>query len=343
MAHLTNTSQEAIEKNETLIERCPHDRVNPYSMINRGVLQNKNLSFEERGFLAFLLSLPDKWIISRTHICKTQGLGKNKFYKLMNRLKEVGHADLQVIKDDTHKNLRRTRWFISEEAKFKKCFARPYPVGSPPRSPYIIDTRDSKEERKETRKKSCEQPVQKKEVVKENVRSSAQAPKKESRSVVKSPEKEVRSFSFTEEEKSFLLLLKKKIPKFTEKIFDRWLRKYGLIKIMKTYEIMSSQKTKIRNPEAWMENGLKENYFESEDTRRKNMELVFDIKRNHPEIDLTVGRGFCVFEELGHDYSFDMPFESFKQCITYSLDTSLNYSLKSKNENSRSTLDEFFE
>ncbi len=122
MTDQPNNNQVQESTKSILIERCPHDRKNPYAQITRDILQNPDLSFELRGFLSFLLSLPDNWKISAAHIQKTQKISKRRYQKLINEAVEKGYMMKVAYKDKKFKNLNRYRWHVSETPKFKKCF-----------------------------------------------------------------------------------------------------------------------------------------------------------------------------------------------------------------------------
>ena len=48
--------------------RIQKDENNPYVMINKLLLNDKNLSWQAKGMMAYLLSLPDDWEIYETEI-----------------------------------------------------------------------------------------------------------------------------------------------------------------------------------------------------------------------------------------------------------------------------------
>ena len=73
------------------VQRCPHDRENPYVQINRDLLRNSHLSFAARGLLAYLLSFDGKWSFTKSHICKTQNIGKDALSTLFKELEKEGH------------------------------------------------------------------------------------------------------------------------------------------------------------------------------------------------------------------------------------------------------------
>ena len=50
---------------------------NPYVVLNKGFLNDSNLSMQSKGLLAYLLSLPDDWRVNRRELSRhfTNGLG----------------------------------------------------------------------------------------------------------------------------------------------------------------------------------------------------------------------------------------------------------------------------
>lgn len=70
-----------------------------FTIISNEILQNKEMSFEEIGFLAHCLSKPPEWKFNPTAIWNQGKVGKNKVYHLFGSLIELGYC----IKT-THKN-----------------------------------------------------------------------------------------------------------------------------------------------------------------------------------------------------------------------------------------------
>lgn len=76
--------------NKTII-RGPHNRERPYFCMSRAAAQDKRLSLEARGLMAYLLSKPDDWEISPADIQREGGWGRDKTRRVINELKEHGY------------------------------------------------------------------------------------------------------------------------------------------------------------------------------------------------------------------------------------------------------------
>lgn len=62
-----------------------------YTVIPNSTAQDKNLSFEARGMLALLLSLPDDWSINKEWLIKQSKAGRDKVQNTINELVEFGY------------------------------------------------------------------------------------------------------------------------------------------------------------------------------------------------------------------------------------------------------------
>lgn len=99
------------------IQRCPHDRENPYAQISRALIRDKSLSLKARGLLVLFLSYPQDWIVSIAYFIKEQELGRDSTYSIIEELEKAGYIVKEKYKE---KNLNRTRYYVSEEPRFKK-------------------------------------------------------------------------------------------------------------------------------------------------------------------------------------------------------------------------------
>lgn len=106
------------------IQRCPHDKENPYAMISRDLIRDKTLSPECRWLLIYLLSNDGKWIVKtsqlRSHLDGYMGRDK-----ILAKIKEAIEAGYMKREEYKVNNLNRSRYFVSETPKFKKCFRHP--------------------------------------------------------------------------------------------------------------------------------------------------------------------------------------------------------------------------
>ena len=77
------------------IVRISHNKENPYVMLNKAALEDKELSWAGKGLWAYLMSKPDHWNISVPHlstIYEKKGGGERAIYALINELIEAGYC-----------------------------------------------------------------------------------------------------------------------------------------------------------------------------------------------------------------------------------------------------------
>jgi predicted transcriptional regulator len=81
------------------IVRVQHDKDCPYLMVSKTTVQDTSISFEARGFLAFLLSKPDDWRIRPEELAKETKLNRATIYRLIKKLREAGYINrVDIIK-----------------------------------------------------------------------------------------------------------------------------------------------------------------------------------------------------------------------------------------------------
>ena len=88
-----------------MVHREEHNE--SFTIIDNAVLQNVNLSFEARGFMAYLLSFPNDWSFSIAGIVKNSGTSESVVRRLLAELQAEGYI---VINRHVDKNGRVTRW-----------------------------------------------------------------------------------------------------------------------------------------------------------------------------------------------------------------------------------------
>lgn len=64
---------------------------NNYTVVPNETAQNENLSFEARGVLVLLLSLPSDWSINKAWLIKQSGAGRDKVQNIINELIKHGY------------------------------------------------------------------------------------------------------------------------------------------------------------------------------------------------------------------------------------------------------------
>lgn len=79
------------------IKRGKHDKQNPYFMMSRGTAQDRRLSYEARGMLAYLLSKPGDWEVRVDDLIldskKGEGkAGSSKIYAILDELAECRYV-----------------------------------------------------------------------------------------------------------------------------------------------------------------------------------------------------------------------------------------------------------
>lgn len=82
-----------LEGRETSIYRSEHDDENPYQMINRKTLEDKQLSFKARGLLSYMLTRPQGWEFNITHlVTQSDKDGRDAIRSALSELVEHGYA-----------------------------------------------------------------------------------------------------------------------------------------------------------------------------------------------------------------------------------------------------------
>src|ERR1700759_962555 len=105
-------------------ERCPHDKENPYVILNRHLIRDTNVSPECRFLLMYLLSHGEKWQIRVSQLkehFKTYW-GRDKVYKLISEGILAGYIKriTFVRKGPKGTNQKAYKYYISESPKFKQ-------------------------------------------------------------------------------------------------------------------------------------------------------------------------------------------------------------------------------
>lgn len=133
--------------NHSIIERCPHDRENPYVMISREMAQDKSISPKAKGVLLYLLSLPKDWKIYHSQLQEGLGVGEEYLNSSLEELISSGYAErtrkrVKGIYQPYHYKIR----------EFKKCLPNRenQPGFSSPENP-VLQSKDG--ESKDIQKK----------------------------------------------------------------------------------------------------------------------------------------------------------------------------------------------
>lgn len=80
--------------NEDSIIRVEHDSDNPYIMVSRSMAQQRDLSFEARGVLLYLLSKPNDWVVQPSDIQAEGDIGRDQCKRILDELEEYGYIQV---------------------------------------------------------------------------------------------------------------------------------------------------------------------------------------------------------------------------------------------------------
>jgi hypothetical protein len=89
-----------------------------FTIIPNDVLNDEALSYDAVGLLCYLLSKPDDWTVQIEHLRHRGGIGRDKTYKLIGQLCDVGYIGKQPVRDP------ETKAFTSHEYV---VYDRPFP------------------------------------------------------------------------------------------------------------------------------------------------------------------------------------------------------------------------
>ena len=90
-----------------------------FTIIDNAVLLNVNLSWEARGFFAYLLSLPDDWNFNVKGLAKQTGATEHTIKRLLRELQAEGYIKL-TRHTDARGKVTRWSWDIYEAGKTPK-------------------------------------------------------------------------------------------------------------------------------------------------------------------------------------------------------------------------------
>lgn len=95
-----------------MIHRTEHNE--DFTVISNNAIRDDRLSFEARGFLAFLLSMVDNWNFSISGLASVTGLSEKSIMRLTKELKSLGYIKQTKIKD-ANGYFRNYLWEVFEE------------------------------------------------------------------------------------------------------------------------------------------------------------------------------------------------------------------------------------
>ena len=100
-----------------MIFRSKHK--NEFIRVSWDAVKDNRISFEARGFLVFLLSLPDNWVFSIGGLQSMTGLPKSRIMSIVKELKDAGYIS-QTKKQDKKGHFYTCEWNIYESAELNE-------------------------------------------------------------------------------------------------------------------------------------------------------------------------------------------------------------------------------
>ena len=83
---------------EFLIKRTKR-RIN-FTVIDNGILHCKTMSFEAKGFLCWVLSLPDDWILYKKYVMENFDIGRDKLARIFLEIEQAGYlCKVEKVRD----------------------------------------------------------------------------------------------------------------------------------------------------------------------------------------------------------------------------------------------------
>lgn len=83
------------------IHRATRSDENPYFQFRRDTAQDRTLTFEARGVLAYILSKPDDWEVQPSDL--EQNCGKSVVYRILKELRKHGYIQLVTPRDENNR------------------------------------------------------------------------------------------------------------------------------------------------------------------------------------------------------------------------------------------------
>lgn len=286
-------------------QRCPHDKENPYVMVNTDLIRDNSISPECRWLIIYLLSNKEGWQVKTKQIIShLEGhCGRDKVRSLVKEAIEAGYIKRE---DTSHGNLRRCIYFVSETPKFKKSFPRtdfqgPGAEGPANKGDKVVSS-SSKEEHKKEQYNIC--PT--------SSSSSADA-------------ELLTDF--------FIKKIKERKPDFKDPNREKWTKEFDrMIRIDKRMpEEIKSAIIWAAEDNFWKANclspeSLRKNYDkfvlnlsanQEKVQIRKNRDYVLEMQKKYPEPlkDLTFDSKYVINRRLGKEVSLYLSEEPFQEAF----------------------------
>jgi hypothetical protein len=64
-----------------------------FAIIPNALVEDKRLSIEAKGLLAYLISRPDDWVVKHGHLQRALGIGRDKLQRILRELIQTGYLE----------------------------------------------------------------------------------------------------------------------------------------------------------------------------------------------------------------------------------------------------------
>jgi len=86
-----------------------------YTMIDNAILQNWEMSTEEKAILIYLLSMPENWVVLKTKLISDCNIGRDRFNRAWKALQEKGYVQSIRVIDKETKQMKGWNHIVYEE------------------------------------------------------------------------------------------------------------------------------------------------------------------------------------------------------------------------------------
>ncbi len=135
------------------IIRTSHNKENPYVMLNKSPLEDDNLSWAAKGLWSYLMSRPDNWNVSVSHlstIYAKKGGGERAIYSLLNELIEVGYCTRDQPSSDKGQFQKVTYDILEFKTKVphrsQADALEPHALESPPNNKVVLISKENQQQ-----------------------------------------------------------------------------------------------------------------------------------------------------------------------------------------------------
>jgi hypothetical protein len=301
--------------NEPTFENNPQEPEIPWFQVPRAFARNPNLTLEAKGLMTYLMSHSSKFKISIPWVIKTQGLSKNRVYKIINKCIEEGYLRRETYLEEGKK---RYKYLVSPSGSFKKSLLCP-------------QNQDTEKQDTENRDTKLEQPSSKGQLEQSSYEEREyKEPPKSKKEASAPPQVSADADSLCT---FFFEKIRERNPEFKEPKLEKWKVEFDLLlrvdkrdpgrvrdlilwasthkwwkgaclspsKLRKDYDIMATQMLADSGNELI----------------RKNRSYAMNLKEKYPEQmkAMSFDDKFAIHRSMAKEIPFHLPEETFKRAL----------------------------